>query len=246
MKLDMTTLKHPLFSLATFAAGVVFSTGMARATVYEFVSSGTCSEACAGTASITPGDGTLTIVLTDTQANPRSAGDLLSSIEITPSGSLGTPTLFSQNGELITVSSNTGPYTITAGPPTHWGVGTSGGQIVLETAGPFAEPHQPINMIIGPPDGSGNYSNGNSSVVDGHFSPYINGTGTFVIDDLAITASTRISAVTFNFGTGPDTFLPGVPVPEPSTWAMMLFGFAGLAYAGYRKAKTARTALSTV
>jgi PEP-CTERM motif len=24
-------------------------------------------------------------------------------------------------------------------------------------------------------------------------------------------------------------------VPEPSTWAMMLFGFAGLGYAGFRK-----------
>ncbi len=31
-------------------------------------------------------------------------------------------------------------------------------------------------------------------------------------------------------------------VPEPSTWAMMLIGFAGLAYAGYRKTK--RAALS--
>jgi probable HAF family extracellular repeat protein len=27
------------------------------------------------------------------------------------------------------------------------------------------------------------------------------------------------------------------PVPEPSTWAMMLLGFAGLALAGYRRAK---------
>jgi PEP-CTERM motif len=25
--------------------------------------------------------------------------------------------------------------------------------------------------------------------------------------------------------------------PEPSTWAMMLIGFAGLAFAGYRRAK---------
>ena len=25
------------------------------------------------------------------------------------------------------------------------------------------------------------------------------------------------------------------PVPEPSTWAMMLLGFAGLGYAGYRR-----------
>jgi hypothetical protein len=33
-----------------------------------------------------------------------------------------------------------------------------------------------------------------------------------------------------------------VSTPEPSTWAMMLIGFAGLAYAGYRKTK--RAALS--
>jgi hypothetical protein len=30
-----------------------------------------------------------------------------------------------------------------------------------------------------------------------------------------------------------------VSTPEPSTWAMMLIGFAGLAYAGYRKTKGA-------
>ena len=31
---------------------------------------------------------------------------------------------------------------------------------------------------------------------------------------------------------------PDGAAPEPSTWAMMLLGFAGLGYAGYRKAKT--------
>jgi hypothetical protein len=31
-------------------------------------------------------------------------------------------------------------------------------------------------------------------------------------------------------------------VPEPATWAMMLLGFAGLGFAGYRKAKKARAA----
>ena len=30
-------------------------------------------------------------------------------------------------------------------------------------------------------------------------------------------------------------------VPEPSTWAMMLLGFAGLGFAGYRKAKSGQT-----
>jgi probable HAF family extracellular repeat protein len=33
--------------------------------------------------------------------------------------------------------------------------------------------------------------------------------------------------------------LPPPPVPEPSTWAMMLLGFAGLGFAGYRRGRSA-------
>ena len=36
--------------------------------------------------------------------------------------------------------------------------------------------------------------------------------------------------------------LTGTVVPEPSTWAMMLLGFAGLGFAGYRQARKARPA----
>jgi hypothetical protein len=32
-------------------------------------------------------------------------------------------------------------------------------------------------------------------------------------------------------------------VPEPSTWTMMLLGFAGLWYAGFRRAPTRRSTL---
>ena len=35
-------------------------------------------------------------------------------------------------------------------------------------------------------------------------------------------------------------FAVGGAVPEPSTWAMMLLGFAGLGYAGYRRAREPR------
>jgi hypothetical protein len=34
---------------------------------------------------------------------------------------------------------------------------------------------------------------------------------------------------------------PSAPVPELSTWAMLLLGFVGLSYAGYRKARTSAT-----
>jgi hypothetical protein len=201
----------------------------AQATTFDFTVTGGppgpgCSEACSATAAITPGTGTLTVALTDTEANPRSAGDLLSSIEITPSGSVGTPSLSSQAGSLITVTSTTGPYTTSSGPPTHWGVGvdtdasdceTGTSCIALETAGNFAVGGKPINMIIGPPDAMGNYSNANGSITTAGFSPFIDGTGTFVIADSDITSATTIAGVKFDFGTSPDTFLPGVPVPAP-------------------------------
>jgi hypothetical protein len=38
-------------------------------------------------------------------------------------------------------------------------------------------------------------------------------------------------------------FAPVTPaVPEPSTWAMMLAGFAGLGFMGYRRAREPRAA----
>ena len=38
--------------------------------------------------------------------------------------------------------------------------------------------------------------------------------------------------------------LSGSAVPEPSTWAMMLLGFAGLGFAGHRRARRSRAALA--
>lgn len=49
-----------------------------------------------------------------------------------------------------------------------------------------------------------------------------------------------VAAIDLPAGAAP----PPPTIPEPSTWAMMLLGFAGLGFAGYRKAKGQRTSLS--
>jgi PEP-CTERM motif len=49
----------------------------------------------------------------------------------------------------------------------------------------------------------------------------------------------------WTWGTGPNqsfTLVIGTVVPEPSTWAMMLLGFAGLGFMGLRSAGRRRTA----
>jgi PEP-CTERM motif len=58
----------------------------------------------------------------------------------------------------------------------------------------------------------------------------------------AMTASNLSSSVDYLTTGGDGVLFFGVAVPEPSTWAMMLLGFAGLAFAGYHQAKRASPA----
>jgi PEP-CTERM motif len=75
---------------------------------------------------------------------------------------------------------------------------------------------------------------------------YIDNGGVFTSFDPSGSASTTINGVNdkgdiVGFYTNPTTDtvdgFVGTPVPEPSTWAMMLAGFAGLGFLGYRKAR---------
>jgi hypothetical protein len=80
------------------------------------------------------------------------------------------------------------------------------------------------------------------------------GGGLFTGDTIAFVADLSISgscgdktcaAGTGLVGSGPGISTRTSTVPEPSTWAMMLIGFAGLGYAGYRKASAPRAAVAS-
>jgi len=64
--------------------------------------------------------------------------------------------------------------------------------------------------------------------------------------DIVVGGAGMFSPIGINAGGGGGSFvwdptaIPAQPVPETSTWAMMLIGFAGLGFAGYRR----RTALA--
>jgi hypothetical protein len=63
-----------------------------------------------------------------------------------------------------------------------------------------------------------------------------NSSGTW-LDDVTLQNASLVEGLSVNFAAVLGT-------PEPSTWAMMALGFAGLGFAGYRKAKVTRRVLA--
>jgi PEP-CTERM motif len=86
----------------------------------------------------------------------------------------------------------------------------------------------------------------NGDGVSSVFSPTTNFTGGFVgwegLDPTGLSETSFDAHSGSITGTLAEINLGSAPIPEPSTWAMMLLGFAGLGYAGYRANKGARSA----
>jgi hypothetical protein len=185
-----------------------------------------------GTADITVSNGSLAVTLTDTGTGQVSSGQTLSGVVFNVGG-ITSISAFTQSGPLVNVSGTT--VTPTGGVPTHWGSGLVGTNVIMETAGSFAQPMQPLDLIVG--------LNPNANPGFGVFNPYINQVGTFTLACGGCTTSSAVFGVSLLFGTEPfvvdaTPFTPAVP--EPSTWAMMILGFAGVGFMAYRrKAKPA-------
>jgi hypothetical protein len=213
-------MKFILRSLGFAMLAVTLTSAQARATTITYTASGTPDSDGHGTAAvtITTGAGFVDVDLTSLELNPTGAGQLVSGVTFTLSNSAASATLESQLGQLLGFGIVSGVQVglDESGAPTHWGLCGSGQTITLQTAGPCAQSHTPIDMIIGAGPLATDYTNANPSITNNH-SPVIDGAAFFVIDDPAITAATTVTGVTFGFGTGPDGTLPGTPCAPGST-----------------------------
>ena len=85
-----------------------------------------------------------------------------------------------------------------------------------------------VDLLVGLVDGFGEFS--------------INGVSENLLDDRVINLGDLGPNIDLTF-TGSGVFVVGGVVPEPSTWAMMLLGFAGLGFTGYRSSQRAHRRL---
>jgi PEP-CTERM motif len=149
------------------------------------------------------------------------------------------------NSQAVGINSTATPWIVgfyqpDAGLTTSFGFVDEGGTII--TLDPFSSTFTQALGVNDLGEIVGSYTD-SAGVQHG----YIDNGGVFTSFDPPDSASTTINGLN-NKGDIVGFYTPasgdavvgfvGTPVPEPSTWAMMLLGFAGLGFLGYRKVRT--------
>jgi hypothetical protein len=176
----------------------------------------------------TTSTGTITITLTNLEANPTSVVQNLSDLLFTVGqGTLSSSTETGAMSQEITVNSN-GSFslgaTLTTPAAVGWIYSSTSATGTLNVLG--AGGAGPAHLIIGPPGTGGTYSNANGSIAgNGPHNPFLDQTATFTLTAPNISASSTITSATFSFGTTSGVNVVGQAVPEPSS---VVLGLAAL------------------
>lgn len=173
---------------------------------------------------------TLTIMLSNTLPEIHDAGQLVTDVFFTL-GVPANPSLSSQTGDLIkvdsggAVSSATDTLDWVLGPATIDGI--NGFDLCVLCQGGPTHHGQPKGGIVGPTSGDGKYDNANGSIAGNKaHNPFVNQTATFLLTN--IPADATIGNVIFSFSTAPGNNVPGSPVPEPGSMALLGTGLLAL------------------
>lgn len=190
-------------------------TGCANASVNSFYANDSTRDVFVN---LTVGDGTIDITLDNLESNPTDVSQNLSDLSFTLSTTpTAAGTLTSSNGTEITVNGG-GSYTVESSVSTGWALSETGPSFELDVLG---TPTAPTHTILGPSSNGtysgGSYSNANGSIAgnNGH-NPFLESGVTFELSVPGVTTLTKVTSVTFSFGTTAGLDLPGTPeVPEP-------------------------------
>ncbi len=159
----MDRLKSAKFVATCFGALAFAAALQANANVITFVTpagSTTGGGPVNASATITTGAGTVSIVLTDLQANPTDVAQIISDFDFTLSGGQTSGTLTSSSGQQISIAGN-GTTTLGSTGSTGWGLNNNvSGGLQLDALGFIG----PAGLIIGPPGAGGVYTNANGSI----------------------------------------------------------------------------------
>jgi hypothetical protein len=213
-------VKSALFGLVAGLGIYTLAVQPAPADVITFTASGSGTDgALAASAAFTTGPGSLSVTITNllSPTQVHSAGQTVSDLVFTLSNAPGTLGATTASGQLANIDG--GSVTNVGGSPLRWlgqgplppnGQGTfsiAGNTITLEALGGG----QPSQLILP----SSSSFTGGGSLTGGQFDPFVIGPATFTLNLSGVTSATTITSARFSFGTGPDTFINGVPPGVP-------------------------------
>ncbi|HLW75995.1 MAG TPA: hypothetical protein VKS01_03400 [Bryobacteraceae bacterium] len=158
-------------------------------------------EAVAATANFTVGDGFITVTVQNTQADPRSAGQLLNGVFFTLSTGPTTGTLGSNSSNIRRVNQG-GSFTDLGPNSTGWALDNSSGNFFLCVLCTDLGGLGPSHLLIGDPATSGTYASANRSIAGNRpHNPFDAGTATFLINVPGLSSTATVTGATFFFST---------------------------------------------